>query len=114
MGIEGGARTFARRAETRLGTCIESKRAARPFDEETPFSSSFEVEAERATLALTPEGLKLCKDGQVELIEPEGADAYDAEVAYFVECCRKNTAPERCLPQDSAKAVQLALLLKQQ
>jgi predicted dehydrogenase len=72
------------------------------------------VEAERATLALTPEGLKLCKDGQVELIEPEGADAYDAEVAYFVECCRKNTAPERCPPQDSAKAVQLALLLKQQ
>jgi predicted dehydrogenase len=80
----------------------------------TPFSSSFEVQAEQTTLALTPEGLKLSENGQAELVKPEGGDAYGTEIAYFVDCCRKNASPERCLPQDSAKAVQLALLLKQQ
>ena len=34
-------------------------------------------------------------------------DGYAAEIEYFVECCRSGQQPERCLPKDSANAVEL-------
>lgn len=79
-----------------------------------PFAMGFRVRAERAELELTPAGLRENGvSGASEIMHPEGGDAYQAEARYFVECCRSNTPPARCLPVDSARAVKLALLLKQ-
>lgn len=84
------------------------------FSPETEFSMSFQVRAERAELVLDAEGLRLNDaQGNRTAIESGGREGYDAEVGYFVECCRQNKQPERCLPQDSAKAVKLALALKE-
>jgi predicted dehydrogenase len=83
------------------------------FAEKTPFSMSFQARTERAELALTAEGL-MRNDAQGERtkIETEG-DGYDAEVSYFVECCKTGRQPELCPPHESAQAVRVALLLKQ-
>ncbi|MBI4892251.1 MAG: Gfo/Idh/MocA family oxidoreductase [Acidobacteria bacterium] len=40
-------------------------------------------------------------------------DGYQAEIDYFVECCRSTLQPERCRPESSAAAVKLALLLNE-
>ncbi len=81
---------------------------------ETPFQMSFSVQSERTGLELTSEGLfQTDKAGSPSKIEPGGTDAYESEIAYFVECCRNGNRPERCLPEDSAAAVKLALLLKE-
>jgi len=78
----------------------------------TPFAMGFNVRAERAELELTPEGLRLNDaSGNTTVLKPEGPDGYEAETAYFVQCCETNTQPVRCPPEESAKAVTLALLL---
>jgi len=83
------------------------------FAEETPFSMSFQARTERAELELTGEGLmRNDAKGERTKIETEG-DGYDAEVSYFVECCKAGRQPELCPPRASAQAVQVALLLKQ-
>jgi predicted dehydrogenase len=83
------------------------------FAAETPFSMSFQARAERAELELTAEGLmRNDATGERTKIETEG-DGYDAEVSYFVECCKTGQQPELCPPRASAQAVQVALLLKQ-
>jgi predicted dehydrogenase len=84
------------------------------FAAETPFSMSFQVRAERGELELTPHGLML-SDGSSsrKIVELPPADAYETEIAYFVECCRDSKQPERCLPEESARAVEVALLLKE-
>ncbi|HZQ51905.1 MAG TPA: Gfo/Idh/MocA family oxidoreductase [Bryobacteraceae bacterium] len=78
----------------------------------TPFSSGFRVKAEKAELALTPEGLMLRQDGHQQKLDVSGRDAYEAELAYFADCCRKNAQPEQCPPRESAEAVKIALQLK--
>ena len=80
----------------------------------TPLSMTFQVRAERAEIELTPQGLYLSNQaGERKLLDLDAADPYETELAYFVECCRDNRKPERCMPQDSARAVKLALLMKQ-
>jgi Predicted dehydrogenases and related proteins len=80
----------------------------------TPFAMGFHVRAERAELELTPEGLRLNDAaGNTTTVKSEGQDGYEAEAAYFVQCCETNTQPDRCPPEESAKAVKLALLLNQ-
>jgi predicted dehydrogenase len=77
-------------------------------------SMTFQVRAERAELELTPDGLYLSDQaGERKQIEVTDGDAYETELVYFVECCRTRSQPERCMPEDSARAVKLALLLKQ-
>jgi len=49
-------------------------------------------------------------DNEVEL---SSLDGYQAEIEYFVECCRTGAKPERCTPQSSAAAVKLARLLEE-
>ena len=84
------------------------------FPAATPFAMRFQVRAERAELELTPDGLRLLDhEGNVKPITPPGNDGYADEVSYFVESCRSNTPPARCLPEDSARSVKLALALKQ-
>jgi predicted dehydrogenase len=80
----------------------------------TPFAMGFQVRAEKAELELTPEGLRLNDNaGNATAVKPEGPDGYEAEIGYFVHCCETNTQPDRCPPEESAKAVKLALLLNQ-
>jgi predicted dehydrogenase len=77
-------------------------------------SMTFQVRSERAELELAPTGLTLSNQmGQRNEIAVMGGDAYATELAYFVDCCRTNRQPERCMPEDSCRAVKLALLLKQ-
>jgi predicted dehydrogenase len=51
--------------------------------------------------------------GELKTVKPDGLDAYDAEIGYFVECCRTGQQPVECPPEQSAAAVKLALALKQ-
>ena len=84
------------------------------FAPETPFSMSFQVRAERAELEWTPNGLLLSdQTGERRRVDLPGDEAYKAELAYFIDCCRDGRPPARCLPEESARAVKLALLLKQ-
>jgi len=79
-----------------------------------PLKMTFQVVAERGQMDFSSDGLFLSDtSGQRTKLEPAGPDGYQAEVAYFVECCRKETEPIRCTPRSSAQAVQVALRLKQ-
>lgn len=78
------------------------------FHDGTPFSMGFKVRTQTSELDFTSEGLRL-NNAAVELAT---ADAYETELDYFVECCRMNKQPDHCPPRDSARAVELALLLK--
>lgn len=78
------------------------------FPPPLPFAMTFAVEAGGERLRFDAEGLHR---NDKALVAPK-ADAYSAELAYFVECCRENRAPTRCRPEDSARAVKLALLAR--
>ncbi|MGA8030172.1 MAG: Gfo/Idh/MocA family oxidoreductase [Bryobacteraceae bacterium] len=79
-----------------------------------PLSMSFQIRSERAQVELTSGALMLSDQfGQRNKIKIPETDAYQAEVAYFVDCCRNGQKPLQCMPQDSARAVKVALLLKQ-
>lgn len=84
------------------------------FDPGVPFSMSFQVRADAGLLELTPEGLMLSdQTGQRNKVEAGTDDPYSAELAYFVQCCASGKSPVLCPPSESAKAVDIALLLKQ-
>jgi predicted dehydrogenase len=50
-------------------------------------------------------------DGSEQALETGGPDGYEAEVAYFMECCRERKQPELCPPAESALSVELAALM---
>jgi len=80
----------------------------------TPLSMSFLVRADRAELEWTPTGLMLSDHtGQRKQVDVSSTDAYDAELSYFVDCCRTGSQPARCPPQASALAVKVALLIRE-
>ena len=84
------------------------------FPPGTPFAMGFQVLAERGELELAPDGLRLNdRSGVSNRIKPEGPDAYEAEIRYFVDCCRDCKSPDLCPPEASSRAVKLALLMKQ-
>jgi predicted dehydrogenase len=84
------------------------------FPTGTAFSMSFQVRAERAEMELTADGLLLSDvKGTRTKVEVPALDAYEAELQYFFECCRTGQAPALCMPEESANAVNVALLLKQ-
>jgi predicted dehydrogenase len=80
----------------------------------SPLRMSFRLRADWAELELTPDGLTLSDTtGQRSRVEVANDDAYEAEIEYFIECCRTGNQPERCMPTESAQALKIALLLKQ-
>ncbi len=79
---------------------------------EVEFSQSFEVVTGSVTLRFREEKLSLVRDGEEEPAAVPQHDPYGDEIRYFTECCRTGAAPEQCLPQDSARAVKLAVLLQ--
>ncbi len=83
------------------------------FESGAPFHMGFRAQAEHALLELGADGLFLeDKDGRQKLDPPPG-DAYDAEIGYFIGCCQTGKWPDRCPPEQSAQALELALLLKE-
>lgn len=80
---------------------------------EEPFSASFEIVTGSVALRFADDTLSVVRDGVAEPAALPPDNAYGDEIAYFVECCRTGAAPERCLPLDSARAVKLALLLRE-
>jgi len=82
------------------------------FSPETPFSASFLLETDDQALSFEGGGLSRKRAEIVEPIEIPEHDPYADEIAYFVDCCRKNAAPDLCPPAESAAAVRLANLVK--
>lgn len=79
-----------------------------------PFSMEYTVVADKGTVeyssaadgaALYPAG------GDKQVLPSNGSDWYQAEIEYFVECCRKNAWPVLCPPEESAAAVRLTRLM---
>ena len=84
------------------------------FQPGAPLSMTFQAVAERGQMELGPGGLFLSDtSGERTKVEPGGPDGYQAEVAYFIECCRNGIEPLRCTPRASAQAVRVALRLKE-
>ncbi len=84
------------------------------FQPGMPLKMTFQAVAERGQIDFLPEGLFLSDaTGEKKKLEPKGPDGYQAEVAYFIECCQTQTEPLRCPPRASADAVKVALRLKQ-
>jgi len=76
-----------------------------------PFSMEYTVVCEGGTIEYSSAGKPptLFSAGGTESVLPQPArDGYEAEIAYFVECCTKNQKPDRCPPEESAQAVKLA------
>ncbi len=84
------------------------------FESGVPFSMSFQVRSATGEMELTPDGLMLSDStGVRSRVDVEQQDGYQTEVHYFLDCCRSNTQPLFCPPNESAKAVKVALALKQ-
>ena len=84
------------------------------FQPGAPLQMTFQAVAERGQMELSAAGLFLSDmSGQRTKVEPGGPDGYQAEVAYFIECCRNGAEPLRCTPHASAEAVHVALRLKE-
>jgi predicted dehydrogenase len=80
---------------------------------EARFSESFRIETVDSTLHYdNGAALTLTHDGNGETVGMPEHDAYADEIAYFVECAKTGASPDRCLPEDSARVVRLAEVLK--
>jgi predicted dehydrogenase len=80
---------------------------------EVPFSASFEIETANARLTYRDNLLNFSRDGEAaSRVDIPAHDPYYDEIAYFIDCCRRNAAPAQCLPAESAQAVSLSLQLK--
>ncbi|MBX5496949.1 MAG: Gfo/Idh/MocA family oxidoreductase [Bryobacteraceae bacterium] len=80
-----------------------------------PFVMEYTVTFEEGTVdyssAYRPPALYRI-DGCDETVKLPETDGYEAEIRYFIECCRENRQPEFCPPEMSAAAVKLARLLR--
>ncbi|MCS6951445.1 MAG: Gfo/Idh/MocA family oxidoreductase [Bryobacterales bacterium] len=79
-----------------------------------PFSMEYSVVAEGGVLeynsAAGPPALYHAR-GARETPPLDGRDGYEAELAYFVDCCVGGRRPDRCPPEESVAAVKLARLM---
>ena len=82
------------------------------YSPDTPFSAGFQIEGEDAALSFAEGKLRLNLSDDEQFVDIPEHREYFEQIAYFVECCRNNSAPEQCLPAESARAVRLANLLK--
>ena len=75
---------------------------------EVPFAMEFDVQAAEGEVRFEQD--KLVALGS-EVTLPK-SDAYANQLRYFVDCCREGKAPVECPPEESAKAVALALSIR--
>jgi predicted dehydrogenase len=79
-----------------------------------PFSMEFTVVADGGTLEFNSTDGRLAEYGDDGLERPctvPDTDGYRAELAYFLDCATHGHKPVACLPEESAAAVKLALLM---
>jgi predicted dehydrogenase len=79
-----------------------------------PFSMEFTIVSDCGTLEFNSAGAPLTEygaDGRPRPIEMPETDGYRAELEYFVDCATHGRKPLKCLPEESAAAVKLALLM---
>ncbi len=76
-----------------------------------PFAASFSIQGRNSRLTLQDDTLQRASETNVQNITIPAHDAYHDQIAYFVECCRRSIAPQRCPPAASADAVRISLLL---
>ena len=79
-----------------------------------PFSMEFTVVGDGGVVEFDSAGRPPAlyrANGQSETPELSEKDFYQAEIEYFLECCRTGAKPKHCLPEDSARSVKLALLM---
>lgn len=80
---------------------------------ENPFAAGFEIEARSARLTYREDVLMRSNYGEEpSQVKMPAHDPYFDEIAYFIDCCRCNAIPFRCMPEESARAVELSLQLK--
>ena len=73
-----------------------------------PFGMEYSVVLDGGSIEFNSAGRPPTLYAQTEQALPlEGRDGYAAEIEYFVGCCISGSPPERCLPKDSANAVEL-------
>ena len=79
-----------------------------------PFSMEYTVASDGGTLEYSSSGRPPTlhrADGEAEVLPQAEGDAYAAQIAYFLECCRAGRQPDLCPPRESADAVSLAHLM---
>ena len=82
---------------------------------EYPFSMEYTVSCDEATFdysSTDDHSIVYQGDGTARPLRKPSEDAFEAELRYFVECCRSNAWPERCRPEESAQAVKLAIMMR--
>jgi predicted dehydrogenase len=75
---------------------------------EYPFSMEYTVIGDCGVAEFSSAGRPAMfyrSDGQKEELNGGGADPFEAELSYFVECCMTGRRPGECLPEHSALAV---------
>jgi predicted dehydrogenase len=79
-----------------------------------PFSMEYTVVGQEAAIEYSSAGRAPHWYGRGEHYDIPLAetDGYQAEIEYFVECCRTGQAPVRCTAESSAAAVKLARLVE--
>ncbi len=81
---------------------------------EYPFSMEFTVAGDRGVIEYSSAGRPVTvywADGRKEALEPEEKDGYQAELEYFLDCCRLGCQPTDCPPLESSLAVKLTNLM---
>lgn len=80
-----------------------------------PFSMEYTVVGDEGVVEFDSAGRPATvywKDGRHEALASSAADPYQAEIAYFIECCAANKPPGLCPPEASAAAVRVALQMR--
>jgi predicted dehydrogenase len=81
---------------------------------EYPFSMEYSVALDGGSVEYSSSGRPPTlypRNGPAQELTLDAQDGYNAEIAYFVGCCRERRAPDRCPPSESALAVKLMMLL---
>jgi predicted dehydrogenase len=79
-----------------------------------PFSMEFTVIGDHGVVEYSSAGRPVTvywSDGRLEPLSPKEKDGYQAEIEYFLECCRQGCRPEECQPEESSLAVKLTRLM---
>ncbi len=78
-----------------------------------PFAMGFAAERQNGSMRFEGGALAIEKDGLSSPVTVPPLNAYAEEIRYFSDCCRFGHSPERCPPEDSLRAVKLAVLLEE-
>lgn len=89
------------------GTLVQAE-GAWEYNAGFPFSMTFRIAFEKATLIFDAQGLKLCPaKGEAKLLAVAEGDGYFHELTHFLDCIRRNCASPVVPPESALRSVQL-------